>query len=207
MMDWDLQWLLRINREWAHPLLDWLMPAVSSIHAWLPLLLLAGVGVALRGGREGRHFLLCILVAIGLGDGLVSNGLKHTVGRVRPQDVTAEVLVRDLGKAKPEFARLFHRPVQRPGRPKPVEHGKSFPSSHTVNLFAAAMVIAHFRRGLGAVAFGLAALVGYSRIYVGAHWPSDVVPSIGLGLLVGACAVWIVRRGLAWQARRTAGQA
>ena len=89
---------------------------------------------------------------------------------------------------------------------KPVHHGKSFPSSHTVTLFAAALVIAHFRRGWGALAFGLAALVGYSRIYFGAHWPSDVVPSIGLGLLVGGCAVGIVRRGLAWWARRTAGQ-
>lgn len=207
MMDWDLQWLLRINREWAHPLLDWLMPAVSSIHAWLPLLVLASLWLAWRGGREGRHFLLCMAVAIGLGDGLVSNGLKYAVGRVRPQDVTADVLVRDLGKAWPEFARLFEPPIQRPGRPKPVQHGKSFPSSHTVNLFAAAFVIARYRRGWGAVAFVLAALVGYSRIYVGAHWPSDVVPSIGLGLLVGACAVWIVRRGLAWQARRTAGQA
>ena len=53
MMDWDLQWLLRINREWTHPLLDWLMPAVSSIHAWLPLLVLAGLWLAWRGGREG----------------------------------------------------------------------------------------------------------------------------------------------------------
>ena len=207
MMDWDLQWLLRINREWTHPLLDWLMPAVSSIHAWLPLLVLASLWLAWRGGREGRHFLLCMAVAIGLGDGLVSNGLKYAVGRVRPQDVTAEVLVRDLGKAWPEFARLFEPPIQRPGRPKPVHHGKSFPSSHTVNLFAAAMVIAHFRRGWGALAFTLAALVGYSRIYVGAHWPSDVVPSIGLGLLVGACAVWIVRRGLAWGARRAGNRA
>lgn len=207
MMDWDLQWLLRINREWAHPLLDWLMPAVSSIHAWLPLLVLACLWLAWRGGPEGRRFLLCMAVAIGLGDGLVSHGLKHAVGRVRPQDVTADVLVRDLGKAWPEFVRLFKAPTQRPGRPKPVEHGKSFPSSHTVNLFAAAMVIAHFRRGWGAVAFVLAALVGYSRIYVGAHWPSDVVASIGLGLLVGGCAVWMVRRGLAWQARRSAGQA
>lgn len=206
MMDWDLQWLMRINREWTHPLLDWLMPAVSSIHAWLPLLVIAGLWLAWRGGREGRHFLLCMTVAICLGDGLVSNGLKYAVGRVRPQDVTAEVTVRDLGKAWPEFVRLFKAPTQRPGRPKPVEQGKSFPSSHTVNLFAAALVIAHFRRAWGALAFGLAALVGYSRIYVGAHWPSDVVPSIGLGLLVGGCAVWMVRRALAWWARRTIGK-
>lgn len=207
MMEWDMQWLLRINREWTHPLLDWLMPAVSSIHAWLPLLVLAALWLAWRGGRDGRHFLLCMTVAICLGDGLVSNGLKHAVGRVRPQDVTAEVRVRDLGKAWPEFARLFQPPVQRPGRPKPVKDGKSFPSSHTVNLFAAALVITRFRRGWGACAFGLAALVGYSRIYVGAHWPSDVVPSIGLGLLVGGSSIWIVRRGLAWWAHRRASRA
>jgi undecaprenyl-diphosphatase len=203
MMDWDMQWLLRINREWTHPLLDWLMPAVSSIHAWLPLLALAGLWLAWRAGPKGRQFLLCMTVAICLGDGLVSNGLKYAVGRIRPQDATAEVTVRNLGKGWPEFVRLFKPPVQRFGQPKPAHQGKSFPSSHTVNLFAAAMVIAHFHRGWGAVAFALASLIGYSRIYVGAHWPSDVIPSIGIGLLVGAAAVWIVRRGLArWASRR-----
>lgn len=207
MMDWDRHWLHLINREWTHPLLDWLMPAVSCIQAWLPLLILACLWVAWRGGRSGRHFLICMIVAIGLGDGLVSHGLKHAVGRARPKDVTTEVIVRDLGKAKPEFARLFKPPTQRPGRPKPLEHGKSFPSSHTVNLFAAALIIAHFRRGWGTFAFGFAALVSYSRIYVGAHWPSDIVPSIGLGLLVGVSAVWLVRRGLAWRAHWQASRA
>ncbi len=204
MMEWDRQWLQHINQEWTHPFLDWLMPAVSSIHAWLPLLVVASVWIFWRGGRAGRQFLLCTAVAICLGDGVVSHTLKHIVGRVRPQDSMTEVVTRDLGKGWPEFIRLFKPPVQHPGRPKKVDHGKSFPSSHTINLFAVAMVIAHFRRVWGAFAFLLAALVGYSRVYVGAHWPSDVVPSAGIGLLVGWCAVLLVRSGLSWLARRRA---
>jgi undecaprenyl-diphosphatase len=197
MTPWDLSILYQINRQWTHPLLDWLMPAVSAINAWLPLLILAVLLVLWHGGRRGRLMLLCLVVSLCVSDGIISNALKKTIGRVRPRDAVEKVVIRDLGKASPEFMRLFTAPIQRLSAPRGEQRGNSFPSSHVMNLFAAATVVALFYRRAGMAMYLLALLVAYSRIYVGAHWPSDVVPSIGMGLLVGWGVTRLLRRLMA----------
>jgi undecaprenyl-diphosphatase len=197
MISWDLFILHQINLEWTHPLMDWLMPAVSAINAWLPLLLLVALLVLWHGGKKGRLLILCLALALGVSDGIVSHSLKKMVGRVRPRDSLENVMIRDLGKGSPEFMRLFSAPTQRMSAPKGDLRGSSFPSSHVMNLFAAATTVALFYRRSGAALYFLALLVAYSRIYVGAHWPSDVVPSIGMGILVGWGVTRLLQRQLA----------
>lgn len=198
MLSWDLQLLQRINLDWTHPVLDWLMPAVSAINAWIPLFAIVAMLVLWRGGKQGRWLLLCIALAIGIGDGIVSNTLKKTIGRVRPRDAVEGLVVRDLAPGRTDILRLFKAPEQHPSKPRKETRGKSFPSSHTVNMFALATVVALFHRRWGVLLYGLAALVAYSRLYVAAHWPSDIPPSMALGLLVGLASVGLVR----WAHRR-----
>jgi len=65
--------------------------------------------------------------------------------------------------------------------------GSSFPSSHATQAFAIASVVsAHYdSRWVGAGAYGLAALVGASRIHHDAHWLSDVVAGAVIGTATG----------------------
>jgi len=74
------------------------------------------------------------------------------------------------------------------------ERGDSFPSGHTSQVFfLTALLIHHFQLGLlAAVAlYAIAALVGFTRIYVGAHYPRDVIAGMVLGSVWGVLAILV----------------
>lgn len=201
MMAWDLNLLFAINRQWAHPFLDWLMPAISTISAWTPVIAVLVLLMIWRQGKRGLLVIGCLFLAVVISDSVVSYSLKKLVKRPRPTDSVLDIKVRGLGHAKPDFLRLFQPPTERPSQIKVQPEtadtprvGNSFPSSHTMNMFAVATVLAFHRRRLGWWMYGLAALVAYSRIYVGSHWPSDIPPSIGLGILVGLGVAALMKR-------------
>lgn len=198
MISWDLSLLRLINVKWTHPVLDWLMPAVSALGVWAPVMVLAFVLILWIGRWRGAWLLLCIGLSIAVSDGLVSRNLKFLAARVRPSNAVEGYVVRDLANAKPEILRLFKAPVARPSRASGKDKGGSFPSSHTMNMFALATVAAYWSRRWGAGLYVAAALVAYSRLYCAVHWPSDVFPSIGMGILIG----WAVPRLLFRLARR-----
>jgi membrane-associated phospholipid phosphatase len=65
-------------------------------------------------------------------------------------------------------------------------HGTSFPSSHTAVTLAVAIALVPFlARPLAAVGIGYAVLVGWSRVYLGVHYPVDVLAGAGIGLAAG----------------------
>jgi undecaprenyl-diphosphatase len=77
------------------------------------------------------------------------------------------------------------------GRERPVDHplvreptSDSFPSGHAATSFACAATLAMFLPRRAAVLYVLAALIAYSRVYVGVHYPLDVLAGAALGLLV-----------------------
>ncbi|MDX2081475.1 MAG: phosphatase PAP2 family protein [Terrimicrobiaceae bacterium] len=198
----DQQILFLINHAWARPWLDPIMAAASSWDLWWPFLVIAGAGVLIFGGFRGRAMVLAAALAIGITDGLVVDTLKDIVGRPRPHEVVRGVRTLDLEKATPRFAALA-KPLRveysNPGILPP--HGNSFPSGHAANNFAFATVLALFFRRWGWLAFFPAALVSYSRIYVGSHWPLDVLVSCligsGIALLTVAAleGLWRFRIG------------
>ncbi len=200
----DQKLLFLINREWTSPALDRLMALVSSWDVWLPIFLILVLFLLAKGSFKARAFVLTVVIIVGINDGVISKSLKRLINRPRPHQSVEGVRVVDLAKAKPRILAIFSPAKVKLSRPgtEPVE-GRSFPSSHTMNMFSVALLAACFYGRRFAWTFAIAALVGYSRIYVGVHWPSDVVTSIFLAfgstllLLAGLDALWR-RCGAVW---------
>lgn len=194
----DQKLLFLINREWSSPALDKLMALASSAAFWAIPLGLAALWLAWKGGFRGRVFVLVALVAFGITDGIVGRNLKRSVNRLRPHQ--SEFGVRMIDLARPVWKGLA-QPVREKlslgsSRFKK-EDGRSFPSNHSANTAAVALVAALLFRW-GWLVFLPALLVSYSRIYTGAHWPSDVAAGVfigcGTGLVAFLAAEWVWRK-------------
>lgn len=148
------------------PRLDRVMAGLTRAADHSKLSLGAALLMSAFGGREGRGAAIRGLVCVGATAVIVNAAVKPVSARRRP----------DRSHASARFGRV-RMPISR-----------SFPSGHTAAAFA-------FARGAGEACpqvapplYLLAALVGYSRIHTGVHYPLDVLVGAGCGLLTAELA-------------------
>ena len=159
---WDQELFRAIHHGWRHPALDPLMRALTDPGPWkYPLFALAAV-FFLRRGRRGAIALITLALTLAASDQLSSKVLKPIFQRPRPSAALADT--------RPLFG---------------IRGTYSFPSTHAANFFAAAPVVGAVFPPASIAALGLAVAVSLSRIYVGDHYPSDVIAGAILGILVG----------------------
>jgi len=176
----DLALFFLIN-GWHAPWADLLMVGLSAKLTWVPAYLALLIALYRRlGWRRLVIGLLCVGALIGVTDRVSAGLLKPQVQRLRP--CHAELL----------------REVRLPEHHCGGKYG--FVSSHAANFFGLATLMSLiFGAGWWRwVFFGSAAMVAYSRVYLGVHYPSDVLGGALLGLLAG----WLIYRLFAWAIRR-----
>lgn len=161
----DISLFYVLNGLWTHPILDAVMPFLTDLNHQLVFRILFAsliVYALILDGARGRWAVLFLVLTLVVSDQVNSFVLKELFARPRPCLELSDVrLLVDCGG------------------------GKSFPSSHAVNTAAAAVVIGYFYPKAIWYLLGLAFLVSYSRIYVGAHYPFDVLAGTSLGLVWG----------------------
>ncbi len=126
-------------------------------------------------GRNPRVVLLCLIIA--------------TAG----SDQICYHLKRDVGRARPCFDESISMQVSYRGD---VYGNRSFPSAHSANSASLAAVTAFAYPPLAPFVFLLSALVGFSRIYLGVHYPVDVLAGWCIGMLTALCT-WLIFRRMA----------
>lgn len=164
-----------INQSFTNSFFDWFFPAITDLHdtfafrfLFIPALL---VFLIYKFKKKGVVIFLMALVSVGLSDGLGSVAFKKTFQRPRPHTM-AELNI-----------------IQRSP-----SSGFSFVSNHSANMFNFATYFSQFFPGYSLALYSVATLVAYSRVYNGAHYPSDILAGALLGIMIGFIMAYLTKK-------------
>ncbi len=170
LMNWDVGLLRAANLGWASPAADAFFVFITHLSNFVAPLVLLGAWWVLKGGRRGRFLVAALVLNVALTDQLSSHAIKPLVGRARPCQTFSDIRTPDgCGPAR------------------------SFPSSHASNIAGAMTLVALTYPAWTILAVLAALAVGLSRVYLGLHYPSDILGGFLLGFLC-ALAVWRLKR-------------
>ncbi|MCM2281565.1 MAG: phosphatase PAP2 family protein [Bdellovibrionaceae bacterium] len=160
----------KINGAWTHPFLDTVMPVLTDLHRAGPWPYVLATLVLLfwlyKSRARAAKTLVLIALSIALSDALSYRVLKPHYNRLRPEFSGVAVTLRTESHS-----------------------GRSFPSNHAANNFAAANTLTYIAPQFGWLWFLCAFVIAYSRIYVGVHFPLDVLGGASVGILM-SMLVW-----------------
>ncbi len=171
LQHFDLQAMILLNRKLENGLFDFVMPWLRESIFWMPFYLYLIAWGLMNLGKKGIWWVIFACTTVGVSDQVSSGLIKNAVARVRPcrdPDVLPYIQLR-LENCSGAY---------------------SFTSSHAANHFALAMYV--FMSLAPAVGTRLtrwlflwAAAICYAQVYVGVHYPLDVLGGTLVGLFCG----------------------
>jgi membrane-associated phospholipid phosphatase len=168
LLDFDRWLFLLINTKLTAGWMDVAAPVLRNKLTWIPFYALASVYVVMKYELRGLIAIGFVVITVGVCDQVSSTIVKSLFARIRPcNDESLHTQARLL---------LSH-----------CSGGYSFTSSHAANhagLAAAAFFIFNIRFAVASVLFIWAAVVAYCQVYVGVHYPFDIVGGFVLGIIL-----------------------
>lgn len=175
-MDANLfSWINSHHNAFLDALLWWMSAAADLYLIWWA----AAVAALLAGGKKGRRVFLGIALSLGLVYISVDLVMKPLVARPRPFEVI-------------EGVRKFHVSIA----DRFLGQSFSFPSGHCASSMAAAIILGRAYRKIRLPLAILVAMIAYSRVYLGVHYPMDCLAGLAWGALCGVAVVVLGARYL-----------
>lgn len=179
LADWDRQCFIKVNVDWTGAFGDWLMPLLRDQRVWYPLYFLLLLYVAVKFKWRSLPFILLGVLTVALSDVVSSHLLKDFIGRIRPCHEEQLVGIMQL--------RVGYCP-----------NSGSFTSSHAANHFSLAtffyLALKPYFKKWALLFFLWAGLIAYAQVYVGVHYPGDVLCGAILGLLIGLSTAYLFKK-------------
>jgi len=169
----DLLILKFFNVILASAPLDIFFVYICDFDIWRWPLILVGVALLWRGGPKGRRAVILAVIAALIIDPSIYRILKPLFGRLRPCHDPALAWVRAVDGCGGLYG---------------------FPSSHAANVFGLAVIFGAFYKTAGYYLYPIAILVAIGRIYLGVHYPSDVLAGAVYGAAVAFGLIFIMRK-------------
>jgi undecaprenyl-diphosphatase len=169
------QWIVEHRLGWLDPLFVGLTYAGTHGLLWI------GLGIVVAVALRRPWVAVMVAAAVVLAD-LSASGLKQATDRRRPEETLHGIDVL----------------VTTPSTP-------AFPSGHAATSFAAVVVLSVAAPAVAPAIVVLAALVGFSRLYVGVHFPLDVLAGALLGVAVATALLLLARSLRRSRSPRTQG--
>lgn len=158
----DLAIFYFFNHTLSNRAFDVFFSTITNVRNWLPVYICFALLLIFKGGKKGRIGLLMVLILVVITDQFGFKLLKEHICRPRPFDSLPDVLLPN-GKAG----------------------GYSFPSNHSLNNFGVATFFSMLYREYRIPLYVTATLIALSRVYLGVHYPSDIIGGAILGTLLG----------------------
>ncbi len=169
LIELDKSLFLGINQGLSNQFFDFLMPVLRNPYTWAPLYLFILIFSIKNYRKRGFILVLFFLMTFGLGDFFSASVIKPGVMRVRPCN---DMPFKEQVKVRVRCG-----------------SGYSMPSSHATNHFAMGVfLLMVFRRKWKPIvwlAIVWAASISFAQIYVGVHYPGDILVGSILGVLIG----------------------
>ncbi len=170
----------RRDPDWRMRLAAWDARALFALnHMALPAAADAVLGVASRLMDHGEGWILLAIALAFLHRPIDPSIPLRVVPPLWLAMLAVNYPIKSLFRRRRPFL-VYDRVRVRALKPKDA----SFPSGHTAAAFAGAVLVAPHLHAFGALAYAYAFVVGWSRVYFGVHFPSDVVIGAGLGALL-----------------------
>ena len=180
----DRSILYFINDTLSNQIFDLFFTTITNEHLWAIPVLIGLLALIVRGGKRGKIAAVLVLIAASATDTTVVEIIKPAIGRLRPSHALEDTI---------------NLLVPRGGR-------YGFVSAHAANIFAGTTVLSYFYKQWKKPLLFLAFSVALSRVYVGVHYPGDVLFGglFGYGMAWVIITLWIflkmreLKRGRTW---------
>ena len=163
----DMNLIKWIHQHFSNTLFDIFMPFITNKNNWILPIIGLIVVLGFFSGQRGKLALIILIISLSFTDAICAQILKPFFERIRPSHLNLEEVNLLISKG-----------------------GKwSMPSNHAANIFSLAMVLSYFYKKYKPLLFLIAILISFSRVYVGVHFPGDIIAGGCIGFFISSSLI------------------